>query len=152
MSEEIMKSKKESSFESTSEGSCTKRIFKILTYNIFMRPPFIKNNENDFKNKRMSLITKIVKDYDIINFQEIFSKFNYRREKLLAKSAKLGLKYQAVPPKQPFWSMYFVGSGLLTISKQPIQKKKFMPFNDSKGIDGIAYKGVLYTKISLGQD
>ncbi len=53
---------------------------KILTYNIFLRPPFIKNNKDDYKNERLEEFYRIIKsgDFDIIALQEIFSLGNFR--------------------------------------------------------------------------
>jgi hypothetical protein len=41
---------------------------KLLTLNIFMRPPLITNNGNDYKDERLKLISSILDDFDIICF------------------------------------------------------------------------------------
>lgn len=125
---------------------------KLLSYNIFMRPPLICTNGNDYKNERLELLVNKISEFDIICFQEIFHNYTYRR-KALCDSAKFsGFIYQGIPPDQPFFSKHMVGSGLLTLSKYPIIKKIFFPFGFNSGVDGLSYKGVLYTKILVGAD
>ena len=126
-----------------------KRQIKLLTYNIFMRPPFINNNGNDYKNERLLLIAKQIEEFDIVNFQEIFSLFNFRRSKLIKHSKKNGFRFACHPPSQPLLSTYLIDSGLLTLSKHKILVSKFKNFKSGAGIDGLVYKGILYTKIDL---
>jgi hypothetical protein len=41
----------------------------ILTYNLFLRPPPIKNNKDDYKNERLDLFcSEILDKFDIICF------------------------------------------------------------------------------------
>ena len=123
---------------------------KMLTYNLFLRPPLINNNGNDYKNERTELICKMMEQYDIICFQELFPNYNMRRNKICKKAEELDLIFQARPRNHPLLSAYLVGSGLLTLSKYPIVKNRFFSFKDGAGIDGISYKGILYTKIFTG--
>jgi hypothetical protein len=42
---------------------------KFLTYNIFLRPPLINNNGDDYKDLRCNLfMKKFMPDYDFIHF------------------------------------------------------------------------------------
>jgi endonuclease/exonuclease/phosphatase family metal-dependent hydrolase len=61
----------------------SKREFKILTYNIFLRPPGVANHKNDFKSERLSHFVETMKDYDIICLQEIFDQLSFRKTKLI---------------------------------------------------------------------
>lgn len=38
----------------------------LLTYNIFLRPPLIKNNKDDMKNERLSLFLEAMGEFDVI--------------------------------------------------------------------------------------
>lgn len=45
---------------------------KILSYNIFMRPPFVRSNEDDFKNERLAEFLKShIEKFDILCLQEV---------------------------------------------------------------------------------
>ena len=39
---------------------------KILTYNLFLRPYLIKNNEDDYKQERLDLFIEQIDNYDVI--------------------------------------------------------------------------------------
>ena len=39
---------------------------KLLTYNIFLRPPLIKNNADDYKNERTKFFLNEIIDFEII--------------------------------------------------------------------------------------
>lgn len=48
-----------------------------------MRPPGIKNNENDWKNERLQKVLDHIREYDILCFQELFETGNFRKENLI---------------------------------------------------------------------
>lgn len=50
----------------------------ILTYNIFLRPPPVKNNDDDYKNERCKHFLKNIDNFDIICLQEVFGFLNRR--------------------------------------------------------------------------
>ncbi len=41
---------------------------RVLTYNLFMRPPLIKNKIDDYKNERLEDIVRRLHNYDIACF------------------------------------------------------------------------------------
>lgn len=127
----------------------TVKWINLLTYNIFLRPPLITNNGNDYKNERLSLFKKELYQFDIINFQEIFQTLNERKAEMIKFSKKTGLKWTANSPRFPFFSKFLIDSGLLTVSRYRMLEVDFTPFEYNAGVDGLAYKGVLYTKIEL---
>lgn len=53
--------------------SPTKGHIRLLTYNIFLRPPFIRNNADDYKNERFEEFLNHLDNYDVIALQEMFS-------------------------------------------------------------------------------
>lgn len=123
---------------------------KILSYNIFMRPPFINNNGDDFKNERLDLILERIGDYDIVNFQELFKLMNGRKQKMRKESFKRGFKHSAIPQDPGCCSCFLVDSGLMTISTYQIVDSRFYLFKNSKGVDGFASKGLHFTRIKVG--
>lgn len=75
--EEVSFSSATSSNSQNSNSSSTSSplIIKILSYNLFIRPPGIKNNSNDFKDHRLKLFLQEVAKWDIIGFQVYFLGF-----------------------------------------------------------------------------
>lgn len=124
---------------------------RILSYNIFMRPPGISSDKvGDVKNERLhEIITTVLPSYDVICFQEVFTACNCRKDKLVTAAKDEGYLYEAFPPNPPFFSWYFINSGLLTISRHFIAVSDFCSFSHGSGIDGIAYKGIQYMRIMV---
>ena len=90
---------------------------KLLTYNLFMRPPFIKNNENDFKNERLSDFYGYFENYDILCLQEIFGYLSKRKNKLIKKAVKKGYYFAESSTPSTFLSFFLIDGGLLTLSR-----------------------------------
>ena len=89
----------------------------LLSYNIFIRPPFINNNGNDYKDERLEEFLKCAHNYDIICLQEMFGVYSNRRSNFLQKARELGFVYHAKAPKIQTFSPHFIDSGLLILSK-----------------------------------
>jgi hypothetical protein len=134
------------------EAPNTGLLIRLLSYNFFIRPPMINTNGNDYKKLRIDLFEQKLEEFDIINFQEMFSAFSRKRQKLLKHCTKRGLVYPSIPPKQPIFSKFVIDSGLLTVSKFKVIVSDFKHFEFTAGVDGLAYKGVLYTKLSIGSN
>lgn len=130
----------------------SKNWVNLLTYNIFLRPPLINNNGNDYKNERLELFKDYLYEFDIINFQEIFQTLNSRKTEMIKNARSRGMKWSAISPKFPFFSKFLIDSGLLTVSRYPMVEIDFKAFDYNAGIDGLAYKGLLYTKIQLKKE
>ena len=62
----------------------------IITYNLFLRPPLVKNNMNDFKNERLSDFIDIMDNYDVICLQEVFNYLTSRKSKIIKQAFKKG--------------------------------------------------------------
>jgi len=122
---------------------------KVLTYNIFLRPPPVKNNESDWKDARVVEFSKIINDFDIILLQEMFGGFTSRKQEIIKLANLSGLFYFTDSPSPSFFSKCIVDGGLLTLSRFPIIEYQFRPFNYSVLSDALAQKGVLYTKIKI---
>jgi len=56
-----------------------RKFIRLLTYNMFMRPPPVKTNATDFKDARLDEFVKQLDNFDIICFQEVFTTLNTRK-------------------------------------------------------------------------
>lgn len=90
---------------------------KILTYNIFLRPPPVKNNDNDWKDERLADFIKLLDLFDIICLQEMFGAFNNRKQELIKYANKSGLFFYCDSPSPSFFSKFLVDGGLLILSR-----------------------------------
>jgi len=121
----------------------------VLSYNIFLRPPFIKNNADDFKNERLMEFINHIHKYDIISLQEMFCLGNYRQRVLLAAAREKGFKYYAESVNASWSSAKFIDAGLLILSKYPILETDGYIYRSGNQIDGWAAKQVIYAKIQI---
>ncbi|KAJ2612354.1 hypothetical protein H4S08_002738 [Coemansia sp. RSA 1365] len=123
---------------------------RILTQNIFMRPPLIKNNKSDWKDARLDyLIEHILPKYDVVCLQEMFEFASSRRSRLLAAAEKLGFGYYVVSERQFIWNIAIDG-GLAILSRFPIVATDTLVYQRGMGPDWIPKKGVIYAKIAVG--
>src|ERR1051325_8929656 len=96
---------------------------RLLTYNFFMRPPFVKNNFSDYKEFRLSYFIKnVLPNYDIICLEEMFEFGSSRRARLLEAARKAGFNYSLTLPHGGF--MLAIDGGLVMLSKFPISDNK----------------------------
>lgn len=101
---------------------------RLLTFNMFMRPPGIKNNKDDFKNERLEYIVQnILPFYDIITIQEAFAYANRRIDTLISAAFDQGFYYQVASQRHYPWDLGGDG-GLLILSRYPIQKSDRIEF------------------------
>ncbi|KAJ1871216.1 hypothetical protein H4R22_004055 [Coemansia sp. RSA 1290] len=120
---------------------------RILTQNIFERPPLIKNNKSDWKDARLDyLIEHILPNYDVVCLQEMFEFASSRRSRLLAAAQKLGFEYYVVSQRRFIWNLAIDG-GLAILSRYPIVASESLVYQRGIGPDWLAKKGVLYAKI-----
>ena len=133
----------------TNEKILHRKSVKLLTYNIFLRPPPVKNNESDWKNARVVEFSKVINDFDIILLQEMFGGFNSRKQEIIKFANLSGLFYFTDSPSPSFFSKTIVDGGLLILSRFPIIEYQFRPFRYSVLSDSLAQKGCLYTKIKV---
>ena len=111
---------------------------KLLSYNIFLRPPPVKNNESDWKDARVVEFSKIINDFDIILLQEMFGGFTSRKQEIIKLANLSGLFYFTDSPSPSFFSKTIVDGGLLTLSRFPIIEYQFRPFRYSVLSDSLA--------------
>lgn len=65
--------------------------FKLLTYNLFLRPKFIKNKASDYKEERLRDFRPELFKFDIICFQETFYGLTDYKGKLVKYALQAGL-------------------------------------------------------------
>lgn len=123
---------------------------KVLSYNIFIRPPPVHTNGDDYKDERLAEFLKHISGYHVICLQEMFGAYSNRRSNLIESAKKLGFLYSYKSPKQDFFSTHFLDGGLLILSRFPIVTQEFCPFAPGIGSDYVVQKGVLYVKIAIG--
>eukprot|EP01102_Stenamoeba_stenopodia_P011640 TRINITY_DN3597_c0_g2_i2.p1 TRINITY_DN3597_c0_g2~~TRINITY_DN3597_c0_g2_i2.p1 ORF type:complete len:267 (+),score=67.51 TRINITY_DN3597_c0_g2_i2:132-932(+) len=138
----------------SSDGECSSETdtgvkVKLLSYNVFCRPPGIKNNSDDYKDERLNEImtNEVVGQYDVVAFQELFSFGSSRQWRVLEKARQLGFYHTVTSPKPSFLSGRVIDSGLTIISKFPIEEYDSITFSTGAGVDGWCAKGVLYARI-----
>ena len=123
---------------------------KVLTLNIFLRPPFVKTNSSDHKNPRLNyFIQNCMQSYDLICLQEMFASFSSRKEKLKKAAREMGFFYMAESPNPGWLEGSLVDGGLLVLSKYPIVQTDFETYSDSMDTDSLSQKGCLYTQVSV---
>lgn len=122
---------------------------KLLTYNLFLRPPFIKNNSSDHKDFRTKyFIDNIMDKYDIIGLQEVFGLLNGRKEKITSEAKSRNYYCYESEPGSIFGG---IDGGLLLISKYPIVERRQYIYKEGVYSDRMSKKGVLYTKIKINE-
>jgi len=132
----------------------TEREIKALTYNIFLRPPFVKNNFDDFKNERLQGFIENVlhkQTFDVILLQEIFALGTARQRKLVQIARKAGYLFHVRGIGIPLFSKKFVDAGLLILSKFPIVERDALLYKHGNQIDSWTAKQMIYAKIQVSK-
>jgi hypothetical protein len=123
---------------------------RILTYNFYLRPPFINENWDDYKDHRLKIFIKsALPNYDLIVFQEVFSFASWRITKLIQAAYDLGYKYHRCSPRKNIFSDWCVDGGLLLISKYEILESDNIEYGRGTHSDALAAKGAIYAKIKI---
>jgi len=120
---------------------------------MFIRPPLINNNGEDYKDERLLEFISNMHKYDIICLQEMFASYSRRRETLVEHAKKLGFIYHVASPRPSTFGLnpHFIDGGLIILSRYPIVHWGFKPYPLGLGIDCIVQKGVLYAQIQIGE-
>ena len=126
--------------------------FKLLTYNIFIRPPPIKSNKGDFKDGRLQQFQQhYANKFDVIVLQELFGALSGRKQNFFSHCKPLGLNHQlSIENKPP--SKYLIDGGVSMVSRFKFRAHDQIIFKEACVADALAAKGVLYGKIELNQN
>jgi endonuclease/exonuclease/phosphatase family metal-dependent hydrolase len=90
---------------------------KVLTYNVFLRPPFAHNNEDDYKDERLIDIVQRINNYDVLCFQEAFGFANNRKHELVRYANQSGLFYYTYGDSPTFFQKALVDGGSMVLSR-----------------------------------
>ncbi|ORZ01485.1 Endonuclease/exonuclease/phosphatase [Syncephalastrum racemosum] len=122
---------------------------RLLTLNIFMRPPGVTNNWSDYKNERLDYIIQyILPQYDIIAFQESFAFASRRKDKLIQEARNLGFNHHVESPRRYPWD-FGVDGGLLILSRFNIRESNIIQYPRGIHSDWLSHKGALHALIDL---
>jgi len=122
---------------------------RILSYNIFLRPPPVHDKLSDYKDERVKLIgEQVIPNYDIIAFEEAFGSLNKRRESLIQAGIKNGLKYHYSDASQSICNIR-VDGGLLLLSRYEIVEQDRLEYPRGCHSDWLAIKGALYVRLKV---
>lgn len=124
---------------------------RVLTYNLYLRPPLINSNGNDWKDERLDLfIARVLPQYDIIALQEVFALGSSRQRRLVHAARQLGFGWVVSSVAPPFLtSLKFIDAGLLILSRYPIVEAAGHIYQTGFQIDHYAAKQVIFARISI---
>jgi endonuclease/exonuclease/phosphatase family metal-dependent hydrolase len=137
-----------SSKSSKSSGNA----LKVLTYNLFIRPPGINARGNDYKDERLAEFIKVIDSYDVICLQELFGAFSSRQHKFLDAAKERGFTHSVVSPHVGWFSGFLVDGGLCLISKHRIVAQHTLTYPKGTASDQLAAKGVLHALLEVASD
>ncbi|KAL3895724.1 MAG: hypothetical protein SGCHY_004527 [Lobulomycetales sp.] len=125
---------------------------KFLSYNIFLRPPGIKNNMSDHKNARHAMFgEQFLKNFDIVALQEMFSYGSSRLSRMVHYGRKHGFEFYVSSPTKSVFNAQADG-GLMILSKYPIVRTEKITFKRGVHSDRFSAKGAIYAKIALSSN
>ncbi|CAK4651731.1 hypothetical protein LEN26_020555 [Aphanomyces euteiches] len=122
---------------------------RVLSLNVFMRPPGIQEPHGDYKELRFEFLKRKVLQYDVVLLQEMFVAASGRAARLISFARQNGLLYHAGSVYPTLMSSQLVDGGLLILSRFPIVKTAIHRFSTCCGSDALASKGVVYTQLQI---
>ncbi|TYZ67754.1 hypothetical protein PybrP1_012998 [[Pythium] brassicae (nom. inval.)] len=127
----------------------------VLSMNIFARPEGIHSGKwfsnGDYKDLRVSLLLRKMRDFDIVLLQEMFE-VGVRQKRLVREARAMGFKYHCGSVWPSVTDRYLIDGGLLILSRFPIVERGQHAYSQGSGSDGICAKGVLYARVQLSPD
>lgn len=133
-------------------SSSAQHHFRILTVNIFARPPIPFTF--DQKKKRLALLLSFLKEqharYDFVCIQELFSVLTHRREDLI-EALVVEYPYSIKSAHQPLFSLRPIDGGCVLLSKHPFESSGEIPYHRDtlRGPDAATRKGFLWACIRM---
>ncbi|KAJ3375147.1 hypothetical protein GGF31_005869 [Allomyces arbusculus] len=120
---------------------------RVMTYNFFLRPPFVSDYHGDSKDQRLSeFIARVLPRYDLLALQETFAGYSTRVSALEAAAAALGFVGHVRGPAGSFLrGGYLIDSGLLVLSRWPIVRHAKLTYSSAVTVDKLASKGASYS-------
>eukprot|EP01116_Phalansterium_solitarium_P011186 TRINITY_DN26800_c0_g1_i1.p1 TRINITY_DN26800_c0_g1~~TRINITY_DN26800_c0_g1_i1.p1 ORF type:complete len:400 (+),score=26.91 TRINITY_DN26800_c0_g1_i1:47-1246(+) len=130
----------------------TSKEVRVLSYNIFLRPPFVKNNFDDLKNERLDAFFDEIHNFDIVILQECFQLANSRPQRLIQHAKKAGFAFHAMSAEPALLSVQFIDAGLLILSRYPIVEHDAFIYTAGNQIDAYAAKQIIHALIQLNDE
>lgn len=127
-------------FSQCNNSNNPKTELKILSWNIYMLPHFIKHSGQIERAKEIveTLKNELV---DVIVFEEAFDQ---HARQIIREGLKNYFPYESGNPQKN--KFYKINSGVWVVSKVPLSFEKQIYFNNSKGTDKLACKGAMLIK------
>lgn len=125
---------------------------KVLTYNLFIRPPGINARGNDYKDERLGEFVKVIDSYDVICLQEMFGAFSSRQQKFLDAAKERGFNHSVVSPHVGWFSGFLVDGGLCLVSKHRIIAHHTLTYQKGTASDQLSAKGALHALLEVASD
>ena len=124
---------------------------KFLSYNISLYSPISSISHPLYEEPRLDHFYKDLPKYDIICLQSISSTFSENKTNLIQEAQKKGFYfYSTSNPSTNTFSSYSMESGLLILSRFPIEKQCYISYEcGSSYLDTLREKGFLYSKIKI---
>ena len=122
---------------------------RVLSLNVFMRPPGIAGRGGDHKDMRLRFLKQKIADYDIVCLQELFVGGSGRQPDLVHYATQCGLAHHAGSVYPSLWSRQLMDGGLLILSRYPIVRHDQWIFTQGRGSDGVCAKGVVYAQLQV---
>ncbi|KAG0768617.1 hypothetical protein G6F57_007249 [Rhizopus arrhizus] len=123
---------------------------RVLTLNMMMRPPLIRNNWSDYKEERLSYVERyLLAEYDLIVFQEVYAFASRRKDRLIRSARRMGFNHHLESPHKYPWDLASDG-GLLLLSRFPIRQSDVLEY--PRGPDWFSIQGALHALIDLTPD
>mmetsp|Transcript_3816 Transcript_3816/g.7287 ORF Transcript_3816/g.7287 Transcript_3816/m.7287 type:complete len:381 (-) Transcript_3816:2087-3229(-) len=142
-----------------STAASSPRELRILSYNVFIRPPLVSSHGNDYKLERLSLLLEELADnshgFDVVCLQELFPLGSPWRDEFVAATKRLGFFHSVSLPlgidAVGFCPPKILSGGCTILSRYPMVDTDSLIYSDSLmcSIDAVVAKGVLYALIRL---
>ncbi|EER16630.1 hypothetical protein Pmar_PMAR019309 [Perkinsus marinus ATCC 50983] len=127
---------------------------RILSYNIFIRPPaprFTHNVDDDYKDQRLEEFIKFyLQRYHVVCLQEMFGAFSARRKRLIARARRMGFRWKVTSPQRRS-SGFLVDGGCIILSRLRIVRSRAIVYQPGVFSDQLAAKvlsGALYALLN----
>ena len=122
---------------------------KIVSWNVQMLPRIFKPFTKLTRKKQKTRAPKIIQylnaaDFDVVVLQEVFDK---PIQKQIKKGLIVNYPFQQDPIKEGF--TWRISSGVMILSKYPLELKKHVIFNTSKKSDKAAQKACTLVEIEI---
>ncbi|GAB9465645.1 hypothetical protein Gpo141_00003045 [Globisporangium polare] len=136
-------------------GAIKRERVAVLSMNIFARPEGIHSgkwfSDGDYKDLRVSLLLRKIRDFDIVILQEMFE-VGVRQGRFIREARSMGFRYHCGSVWPSLTDRYLIDGGLLILSRFPIVERGQHAYTQGSGSDGICSKGVLYARVQLSPD